>query len=63
MPIPKPKPEENESEFVSRCMRSLNTDYPDEKQRAAICYDAYKKEKSENRWSEAVKKFIEKLSK
>lgn len=61
MPIPKPSGNESEEEYVSRCMSELNADYPDEEQRSAICYDAYRKEKSENRWRQAVRKFIESL--
>ena len=61
MPIPKPTGEENEDQFVSRCMSELNSEYPDEGQRAAICYNAYREEKHERRWREVIKKFLEKL--
>ena len=45
MPIPTPHKGEKESEFVSRCMGDdvMNKDYPDQKQRAAICYSQSRK--------------------
>jgi HK97 family phage prohead protease len=51
MPIPKPKKNENQDEFISRCMGDdiMVKDYPDEKQRAAICYQQWKdKDKKSN---------------
>lgn len=47
MPLPKPNKNEKEQEFVSRCMRSetMNKEFPDQKQRAAVCYSQYKKRK------------------
>jgi hypothetical protein len=50
MPIPKPSADEKESEFISRCMGDsvMNKDYPDNKQRAAICYGSWKNAKGEN---------------
>lgn len=61
MPIPKPAGNESEDEFVSRCMSELNEEYPDQEQRSAICYNAFSDEKSNSKWEEAVKKFVEKL--
>jgi GrpB-like predicted nucleotidyltransferase (UPF0157 family) len=39
MPIPKPKPNEDNQKFVARCMgnETMKKDYPDNKQRVAIC--------------------------
>ena len=34
----KPTASETENEFISRCMDDLNTEYPDDTQRAAVCY-------------------------
>jgi len=47
MPIPKPKAKEKEQDFVSRCMGNsvMVKDYPDQSQRAAICYSEYSKRK------------------
>ena len=49
MPIPKPKPNEDKTTFIARCMGDsvMNTDYPDGKQRAAVCYAQWPKDKSE----------------
>lgn len=43
MPIPKPKDGETKKEFISRCMGDtvMVEDYPDNKQRAAVCYGAW----------------------
>jgi len=43
MPLPKPKPDETEDDFISRCMADdvMNTEYPDESQRAAICHNQW----------------------
>lgn len=45
MPIPKPKENEDSSKFVSRCMSSevMKKEYPDQKQRVAICLGQTKK--------------------
>jgi hypothetical protein len=50
MPLPSPKNKEKEQEFVSRCMgdTTMNKEYPDQKQRAAICYSQYKRAKKKN---------------
>jgi len=39
MPIPKPNPNEDSQKFVARCMgnETMKKDYPDNKQRVAIC--------------------------
>lgn len=43
MPIPTPKKDEKQNDFVSRCMGDsvMNKDYPNQKQRAAICYSQW----------------------
>jgi len=47
MPIPTKHSGEKEQEFVSRCMGDpvMNKEYPDQKQRAAICYTQFKRRK------------------
>jgi hypothetical protein len=47
MPLLKPKPAESKEYFVSRCMANdiMNSQYKDEKQRAAICYSFYDEER------------------
>lgn len=44
MPIPTPKNEE-EDEFMSRCMSDKNMQEYDQKQRAAICHSKFKNKK------------------
>lgn len=48
MPIPTPKKGEKRSDFISSCMgdEAMNKDYPDNKQRAAICYSKWDDKKS-----------------
>lgn len=41
-PIPSPKSDESQDEFISRCMSELNDEYPDDSQRAAICYNKWR---------------------
>ena len=45
MPIPKPKKNEEKNEFISRCMSDevMVKEYPNSRQRAAICYDSWSK--------------------
>lgn len=45
MPLPSPKKEEKEKEFISRCMTDdiMSKDYKDQKQRVAVCYSQYKR--------------------
>jgi hypothetical protein len=45
MPIPNPKKSEKQGDFVSRCMgdETMNKEFPDQKQRAAVCYSQFKK--------------------
>ena len=50
MPLPIPEQNESRDDFVSRCMadEKMNAEYPDEKQRVAVCEAQYEKtEKSE----------------
>ena len=50
MPIPSRKPGEKADKYVSRCMSSeiMKKDYPDTKQRVAICLGQTRKEKSKS---------------
>jgi len=45
MPIPKPSKGEIEGEFVARCMSNsiMKKEYPDKKQRLAVCFSSWKK--------------------
>lgn len=42
MPLPKRTPIETKDEFISRCMEDLSSEFPDRKQRAAVCYTQLK---------------------
>lgn len=48
MPIPKPESNEDKQKFVARCMgnETMKKEYPDSKQRVAICLGQTKKSKS-----------------
>lgn len=45
MPVPSPNKGEKEADFISRCMgdSAMNKEYPDNKQRSAVCYSQFKK--------------------
>ena len=49
MPIPKPNQNENRQKYISRCMSSevMKKDYPDTKQRIAICLGQVQRKKGE----------------
>jgi hypothetical protein len=49
MPLPKPKNKEKKSEFVSRCIgdNQAGKDFPDQKQRIAVCYSQWDKAKKD----------------
>lgn len=53
MPLPKPKKKESRSEFVSRCAgnSTMNKDFPENKQRIAVCYSQWEKKKKETKGS------------
>jgi len=48
MPIPSPKGPEQKKDFVSKCMSDsvMSNEFPEEKQRAAVCFSKWKKSKS-----------------
>lgn len=56
MPIPSPHSKEKQSEFISRCAGDsvMNKEYPDSKQRVAVCYSQWKqaKKKKESKGSD-----------
>jgi hypothetical protein len=49
MPLVKPKNKEKKSDFVSRCIgdTTTNKDFPDQKQRIAVCYSQWEQSKKE----------------
>ena len=50
MPIPKPKDNEEQDEFIARCMsdETMKDEYEDNDQRLAICFSAWRKDKEED---------------
>ena len=48
MPLPTPKDNEKQDAFVSRCMSAkvMKEDFPDNKQRVAVCYSQWRKKKA-----------------
>jgi len=47
MPIPKPRSDEKQNDFISRCMGDdvMNKEYPDQEQRAGVCYSQWRGKK------------------
>ena len=43
MPLPSPKGKQKEGSFVQKCMNSktMMKEYPNDKQRVAVCYSQY----------------------
>lgn len=43
MPLPKPKPKEDKSSFMERCLSNptMNEEYPDKDQRYAVCQSTW----------------------
>lgn len=42
MPLPKPRPTENQKDFISRCMTEIQGEFPNQEQRLAVCYTQWK---------------------
>ena len=59
MPLVTPKKSEKQGEFVSRCMgdETMNKDFPDQKQRAAVCYSQFKKANATLDASESLEEY------
>ena len=52
MPLPTPSQDESQDDFISRCMAAISEEYPDEKQRAGVCYSRWKEYADERREKE-----------
>jgi len=46
MPIPKVKNKEKRSEYVGRCVSAISSEYENNKQAVAICYNSFKEAKA-----------------
>lgn len=44
MPIPKPKGDETQNDYVSRCMSAIGDEYDTNEQAVAICISTYERE-------------------
>lgn len=51
MPIPKPKPGEEQSDFIGRCMSNdtMVDEYPDQEQRSAVCHNTWRQKDKQGR--------------
>lgn len=58
MPVPAPRKGEDTKSFVSRCMgsKTMNKEFPETKQRAAVCYSALRKRRGKGAAPEKDKK-------
>ena len=47
MPLPSPKGKQDKGNFINNCMGSdsMKKEFPDQKQRAAVCYSKWRKAK------------------
>ena len=46
MPIPKVKNKEKRSDYVGRCVSEISSEYENNKQAVAICYNSFKEAKA-----------------
>jgi len=46
MPIPKPKTNEKQSNYINRCMEAIGGEYEDPKQAVAVCFSEWRKKDS-----------------
>lgn len=51
MPLPNPRKGQTQKEFVSSCMKNevMNKEYPDIKQRSAVCFSIWKQSKKKKK--------------
>ena len=49
MPLPKPKKNEKQNDFISRCMSSdvMQDEFSDHKQRIAVCYSQFRRKEED----------------
>lgn len=47
MPIPTPNSGESQNDFMGRCMSAMKKEFPDQKQRTAVCFSKWRKKKGE----------------
>lgn len=56
MPLPSPKDNEEKNEFISRCMsdEGMNKEFKNGKQKIAVCFSLYEKNKTSKAEGEAL---------
>ena len=56
MPLPVPRAKEKSKDFISRCMANptMNKEFPDNKQRAAVCYRQLRKARGKSKLERLV---------
>ena len=42
MPIPKPRKGESQDKFMNRCMSAMHGEFPEQKQRVAVCMSSWR---------------------
>ena len=54
MPLPSPKKGQEQDKFISSCMgdSKMRKEYPDQKQRAAVCHSQHKRRKKQSKGGE-----------
>ena len=55
MPLPQPRSGESESDFMARCMTELQSEFPRQDQRVAVCLDQYRKGGAKESMKESMK--------
>ena len=57
MPLPKPDKGQKQKKFMENCMSSptMNKEYKDPAQRAAVCHSQFKRRKSKANWEDVEK--------
>jgi hypothetical protein len=58
MPIPKPRPGENDDNFIARCMQDevMLDEYPNASTRAAVCYNSLRDSREKSTGDRDVRK-------
>lgn len=46
MPLPNPRKGEKQKDFISRCHSAIKGEFPDQKQRTAVCFSQWRKKKN-----------------
>ena len=58
MPLPSPRDDESKEEWLSRCMGNdvMNSEFPKESTRYAVCQDIWDRKKGQNGYKEETDK-------